>query len=1040
MTMLRTRAMAIIAALVLIAGVHIAGRAQSPAPVTATPEIDPSLLTALSWRSIGPARGGRSQAVAGSASRPLEYYFGATGGGLWKTTDGGVTWRAVSDKFFTSSSVGAVAVSESNPDVVYVGMGETELRGNIVQGDGVYKSIDGGKTFTHVGLEKTLAIARIRIHPTNPDVVYVAALGDPYGPNPERGVFKSTDGGTTWTKSLFRDEKTGAVDLSMDPSHPDVLYAGLWEVFRTSYSLSSGGPGSGLFKTTDGGATWTELSRNDGLPKPVWGKIGISVSGADSNRVYAIIEAQDGGVFASDDAGRSWTRINEDRRLRQRAFYYTRIYADPQAKDTVYILNTGVYRSMDGGKTIKPIRVPHGDNHDLWIAPNDPKRMINSNDGGANVSVNAGESWTDQDFPTAQFYNVITTAHVPYHVCGAQQDNSTACVSSTGGGDLYDVGGGESGYIAPDPKDTDVFYAGSYGGLLTRINRRTGEQRAINVWPDNPMGFSSGDMTERFQWTYPIVIAPTDPNTLYATSQHVWRSTNDGQSWERISPDLTRHDPSTLGPSGGPITLDQTGVETYAVVFALAPSPVDGRVIWAGSDDGYVHVTRDGGGNWEKVTPPDLPDFTRISQIEASPHDAGTAYFAGNRYQRADRSPYVYKTTDYGKTWTRIVHGLPSTDFARTIREDKKRKGLLFLGTESGIYVSIDDGAGWQSLRLELPVTPVHGIEVKGNDLVIATHGRSFYVMDDISVLRQVTPSTTNEPVVLFRPSGATRSVSRGVFIDYFLKSAAETLTLDILDAQGSVIRTFKGTPATTQPEPAAAAAASGDDDGRPPAPKVPVKQGVNRFTWDIRYSGARDFPGLIMWAGSVRGPQAPPGKYSVRLTANGVTKTEEFTIARNEAVKTVTDADLQEQFKLAKAINDKVSAANEGVLRIRSVKDQITSRLAKTTDPAIKTAGEPLMEKLTSIEGEIYQYKNRSSQDPLNYPIRLNNKLAALQGLVEIGDYKPTAQSYAVFKELSDRLDKQFGQLDSVFSIDLATFNKLLARKKLEPIRITNH
>ena len=1030
-------AAAVITAL-FIPGGHGLGQAQNVAsPATSTNEgIDPAVLAGLSWRSLGPARGGRSQAVAGSSSRPLEYYFGATGGGLWKTTDGGVTWRAVSDKFFRSSSVGAVAVSESNPDVVYVGMGETELRGNIIQGDGVYKSTDGGKTFTPVGLEKTLAIARIRIHPTNPDIVYVAALGDPYGATPDRGVFKSIDAGTTWTKSLFRDDRTGAVDLSMDPAHPDVLYAGLWEVFRTPHSLSSGGPGSGLFKTTDGGATWTEISRNTGLPKPVWGKIGVAVSAADANRIYAIIEATDGGVFMSDDAGRNWKIINDDRRLRQRAFYYTRIYADPQAKDTLYILNTGMYRSTDAGKTIRAIRVPHGDNHDLWIAPNDPKRLINSNDGGANVSINGGESWTDQDFPTAQFYNVITTSHVPYHVCGAQQDNSTACVSSTGEGNLYDAGGGESGYIAPDPRDTDVFYAGSYGGLLTRINRRTGEERAINVWPDNPMGFSSSDMTERFQWTYPIVFSPTDPRTLYATSQHVWRSRNEGQTWERISPDLSRHDPSTMGPSGGPITLDQTGVETYAVVFAFAPSPVDGRVLWAGSDDGYVHVTRDGGQNWEKVTPPDLPDFTRISFIEASPHDAGTAYFAGNRYQRSDRSPYVYRTADYGKTWTRIVRGLPFTDFARTIREDKKRKGLLFLGSENGIYVSFDDGAVWQSLRLELPVTPVHGIEVKGDDVVIATHGRSFYVMNDISVLRQVTSTTSNEPVVLFRPAGATRSVSRGVSIDYFLKTAANAITIEILDAGGTVIRKFTG-PAPEKSESPPPGEGS-DDGGRPPTPRAPGKQGMNRFTWDMRYAGAREFPGLIMWAGSARGPLAPPGKYSARLTTSGVTKTEAFAITRNDAVKTITDADLLEQFKLAKQINDRVNAANEAVLRIRNVKDQVNARVTKTNDGAIKAAADPLVEKLTSIEGEIYQYRNRSNQDPLNYPIRLNNKLAALQGLVETGDFKPTDQSYAVFKDLSARLDKQFGQLDTVFSIDLANFNKLLQRKKLEPVKDT--
>jgi len=1012
-------------------------QAQS-APTSGTDAINPALLAGLKWRSIGPARGGRSQAVAGSSSRPFEYYFGATGGGLWKTTDGGVTWRPVSDKSFEASSVGAVAVAESNPDVVYVGMGETELRGNIIQGDGVYKSTDGGKTFTRVGLEKTLAISRIRIHPTNPDIVYVAALGDPYGPNADRGIFKTTDGGKSWTKSLFRNDNTGAVDLSMDPAHPDVLYAGLWEVYRTPHSLSSGGAGSGLFKTTDGGATWTELTSRPGLPKPVWGKIGVSVSGADANRVYAIIEAAEGGVFLSDDGGGTWTRVNDDRRLRQRAFYYTRIYADPQAKDTVYVLNTGIYRSTDAGKTIRGIRVPHGDNHDLWIAANDPKRIINSNDGGANVSVNAGESWTNQNFPTAQFYNVFTTAHVPYHVCGAQQDNSTACVSSTGDGTLYDVGGGESGYIAPDPEDTDVFYAGSYGGLLTRINRRTGETRAINVWPDNPMGFSSSDITERFQWTYPIVIAPTDPNTLYATSQHVWRSTNEGQSWQRISPDLTRHDPSTMGPSGGPITLDQTGVETYAVVFALAPSPVDGRVIWAGSDDGYVHVTRDGGTTWQRVTPPDLPDFTRISFIEASPHDPGTAYLAGNRYQRADRAPYVYKTTDYGKSWTKIVRGLPPSDFARAIREDKKRKGLLFVGTENGIYVSFDDGAGWQSLRLDLPVTPVHGIEVKGDDLVIATHGRSFYVMDDISVLRQVTRTTNSEPVVLFKPAGAVRSVSRGVSIDYFLKSAADKLTIDILDTQGSIIRSFTGAPSNEKDAASTSPADSGDDTPRQVTPHPAVKQGMNRFTWDMRYPNARDFPGLIMWAGSTRGPEAPPGQYSVRLTANGVTKTESFSISRNLVVKTVTDADLLEQFKLARQINDKVSAANEAVLRIRNVKEQVSDRLTKTKDSAITTAAEPLVARLTAVEGEIYQYRNRSSQDPLNYPIRLNNKLAALQGLVETGDYRPTDQSYAVFKQLSEQLDKQLGQLDTLLSVDLPAFNKLLARKKLDAVKTT--
>jgi photosystem II stability/assembly factor-like uncharacterized protein len=1023
----------VLLALVVVAADHLAARQNSRSTAST---VDPTLFSGLRWRSIGPARGGRSIAVAGSTSRPLEYYFGATGGGIWKTVDGGVTWRAVSDRFLETSSVGAIAVSESNPDVVYAGMGEVELRGNIIQGDGVYKTTDGGKTWTHVGLERTMSVGRIRVHPTNPDVVYVAALGDPYGPNAERGVFKTTDGGKTWTRSLFRNDRTGAVDLAMDPKNPDVLYAGLWEVFRTPHSLSSGGPGSGLFKTINGGATWVELSRNAGLPKPIWGKIGITISGADPSRLYALIEAADGGVFLSDDAGATWKIVNDDRRLRQRAFYYTRLYADPQVKDTVYILNTGLYRSTDAGKTIRSIRVPHGDNHDLWIAANDPRRIINGNDGGANVSVTAGESWTGQAYPTAQMYNVFTTTHVPYHVCGAQQDNSTVCVPSTGTGEMYPVGGGESGYIAPDPSDTDVFYAGSYGGLLTRINRRTGERRAINVWPDNPMGFSSSDITERFQWTYPIVIPSNDTGTLFATSQHVWKSTNQGQSWHRVSPDLTRHDPSTMEASGGPITLDQTGVETYATIFTLAVSPKDKQVLWSGSDDGVVHVSRDGGANWSKVTPADLPEFTRISLIDASPHDPAVAYLAGNRYQRADRAPYVYKTADYGKTWTKIVAGLPADDFPRAIREDTVRRGLLFLGTETTIYVSFDDGAHWQSLRLELPVTPVHGIVIKNDDLVIGTHGRSFYVMDNIAVLRQAQRETTNEPVVLFDPADATRSVSRGLAIDYYLKEASDAVSIDILDVQNQVIRTFKA-----EPEPAAGTsqappAEEDDDSPRAPVARVTGKKGMNRFTWDMRYPNAREFPGLIMWAGNTRGPQAPPGRYGVRVSAAGVSRTQQFEIRRNAAVPGATDADLVEQFTLARQINEKVSTAHDAVVRIRGIKSQIAERMGKTSNAAIKKAGDAVTGRLTDVEGEIYQYRNRSSQDPLNYPIRLNNKLAALQGIVESGDYKPTAQSHEVFKQLSGRLDKELARLDALVKGELAAFNKQLSGARLEPVK----
>jgi photosystem II stability/assembly factor-like uncharacterized protein len=1025
-------------------------RAQTPAQMSeqAGAAYDAAFFSALKWRSVGPARGGRSIAVAGHADRPLEYYFGATGGGLWKTVNGGTTWSAVSDKFFKTSSVGAVAVAPSNPDVVYAGMGEVQLRGNIIQGDGIYKSSDAGKTWAHAGLEKTMAIGRIRVHPKNPDMVWVAALGNPYTPNPERGIFRSKDGGKTWDRTLFRDEKSGGVDLALDPGNPDVLYASLWEVYRTPHSLSSGGPGSGLFKSTDGGSTWTELTRKPGLPTGVVGKIGVSVSGADSNRVYAIVEAAEGGVFLSDDGGESWKSVNNERRLRQRAFYYTRIYADPKAKDTVYVLNTAFYRSTDAGKTYRRIRVPHGDNHDLWIAPNDPKRMINSNDGGGNVSFDGGQTWTDQDYPTAQFYNVFTTAHQPYHICGAQQDNSTACVPSAasgggGGGSssiptpLYSAGGGESGYIAPHPTNPNIFYAGSYGGLLTRLDRATGTANAVNVWPENPMGHSAKDIRERFQWTFPIVFSPHDPRVLYTASQHLWMTTDEGQSWTRISPDLTRADPATLGPSGGPITLDQTGVETYATIFTVAPSKVEEGLIWTGSDDGVVHVTRDGGKNWSKVTPKALPEFTRISLIEASPHKAGTAYLAGNRYQRGDRSPYIFRTDDYGQTWTQIVNGIPADDFPRVIREDTARAGLLYAGTEHGIYVSFDNGARWQSLRLDLPVTPVHGIVVQDNNLVIGTHGRSFYVLDNISVLRQLTPELTTAKVHLFTPPPARRRVQSSAPIDYFLKAPAEKVTIEVLDSSGKVLRTFEGVPEKKEKKEGEAEPPDPEERpfGGPPA-RVSTTAGMNRFQWDMRQASAMDFKGIIMWAGSVRGPLVLPGTYQVRLTANGESKTSALVVEKDPRLLAVTDADLQAQYTLATQVHGRLNDANQAVVRMRHLKDQAKARAEKANDAGLTSAVDAFTKKLTDIEGEVYQFRNQSNQDPLNYPIKLNNKLAALMNVVESGEGRPTKQSYEVFKELSGRLDTQLQAFDRVVKTDLPALNKTLAARKLEPIK----
>jgi photosystem II stability/assembly factor-like uncharacterized protein len=1032
-------AAAVAVALLVVALAHTAAQPAATA-------YDPLFFASLKWRSIGPNRGGRSIAVAGSAARPYEYYFGATGGGIWKTVDGGTTWRPVSDASLETPSVGAIAVSESSPDVVYAGMGEVEMRGDVIQGDGVYKSTDAGKTWKHVGLSDTQNIGRIRIHPTNPDIVFVAALGHTYGPNADRGVFRTSDGGATWKKVLFRSDKAGAIDLCFDPKNPQVLFAALWEVFRTPHSLSSGGPGSGLFKSTDGGATWVEISRNPGLPKGLLGKIGVSVSGGDSSRVYAVVEAEDGGIFKSDDAGGTWTKVSEDRRFRQRAFYYSRIYADPKDRDKVYVLNTGLYRSADAGKTWKSIRVPHGDNHDLWIAGNDPSRLINGNDGGGNVSVNGGESWTGQRYPTAQIYHVVTTAHVPYHVCGAQQDSSTVCMPVNGNGDdFYQVGGGESGYIAADPRNPDVFYAGSYGGLLTRYDRRTGQMREINVWPENPMGHSSNAMKERFQWTFPIVFAPIDPRVLYVGSQHLWKTTTEGQSWERISPDLTRADPSTLGPSGGPITLDQTGVETYATIFTIAPSPKDPAVIWTGSDDGVVAVTRDGGASWTKVTPPDLPDFARISLIDASPHSAATAYMAANRYQREDRAPYFYRTDDYGKTWTKIVGGIPAGEFARSIREDPARAGLLYGGTEYGVYVSFDNGADWQSLRLNLPVTPVHDITVAGNDVILATHGRSFYVLDDVAVLRQLTPQVAQEPIHLFTPQDGVRSVSRGVTIDYYLASAAAKVTIDVLDAKGELVRSFTGSveaaakkdQADTQPAP--------DEEGfRRVEPKVTVKAGMNRFVWDMRHPGPVEIPKMILWAAGTSGPKAVPGGYQARLTVTSagtggaapVVQTAPFAIRKHPLLISLTDADFRAQFDLAMQVRDRVSAADEAVIRIRSLEDQAKSRAGGVKKGPVVAASEALAEKLTAIEGEIYQYRNQSSQDPLNYPIKLNNKLAALLGVIDSADGRPTAQSYETFTDLAARLGAQLTKLADVEKTDVPAFNKLLVRAKLEPVK----
>ena len=973
-----------------------------------------SLISEMNWRGIGPDRGGRSLAVSGSPNRTNEYYFGAVGGGLWKTIDGGQTWNPVTDGQISSSSVGAVAVSESNPDIVYIGMGETELRGNIMQGDGVYKSIDGGKNWKHLGLEETQAIAKIRVHPTNPDIVYVAALGHPYGENPERGVFKSIDGGESWNKVLFKSPKAGAIDLIMDPKNPDILYATIWQVYRTPYKMLGGGPECGIYKSVDGGMTWEDISENKGLPSRPLGKIGITVSGANSNKLWAIVEANDGGVFVSEDAGVTWELVNNERKLRQRAFYYSRIYADPKDENVVYALNTGFYKSVDGGKTFdKRIIVPHGDNHDLWIDPNNPMRMVNANDGGGCVSVNGGDTWTDLDFPTSQFYHIMVTNDFPYHVCGAQQDNSTMCIPSEGWNFkqargphkeyYYPVGGGESGYISQHPKNLDWFYAGSQGALLTKYDRSNGFRRDIQVYPRFFSGEPAIDLPERWQWTFPIIFSPLNPDKLYTCSQHVWVSENDGQSWNKISPDLTYADPETLGETGGVITNDMNGPEIYATVFALAPSKHDENIIWAGSDDGLVHITKDHGKTWINITPKDMPKDTRVSIIDESPHMPGTAYIAAKRYQMDDRKPYIWKTNDYGKSWDFITDGIRSDDFIHVVREDLVTPGLLYAGGEHGVWVSFDDGKNWKSLSLNMPDTQISDLIVTDKDIVVGTHGRSIYILDDISPLREMAKINFDKHY-LFKPYYAARRVQSGE-IKYYLSDEVNSLNLKILDSEGRVVIEKDGSVDNSVEENSW----YGSDNGNPS-----MEKGLNTFLWNLRYEGATQFDGMIIWSARPQlGPIAPPGTYKIILTVDKKVYNTSIDLIKDPRIE-VSDDEINVQFKFAMEIMYQTDLANKKVIEIRKIKEVIAKDIENKKMSDRKKINS-LLSKLELIESSIYQVKNQSGQDPLNFPIKVNNRLAYLRKSVESGDGLPTNGSREVFRVLKEELSGYISRLDKV-------------------------
>jgi len=1050
---------------------------------------DSTAFAALHWREIGIFRGGRSVAVAGSLSRHDEYWMGTTGGGVFKTTDGGDTWLPASDRYF-GGSIGSIAVSESNPDIVYVGTGEYPLRGDVSHGDGVFRTTDAGRTWTSLGLAETQQIARVRVHPTNPDIAYVAALGHAYGPNRERGIYKTTDGGRSWAQVLFRNDSTGASDLAMDPANPEVLYAAFWQVQRTPWSLSSGGRGSGLFKSTDGGAHWTELTANSGLPRGLWGNVGLTVSPAKPGRVWAIIEADSGGVYRSDDGGATWTWVNRDHKLRERAWYYMRITADPRDSNVIWAVNTGLFRSKDGGRTFDHVPDPHGDNHEIWIAPNDPQRMVEANDGGANVSTNGAKTWSDQDYATAQFYHVTTTNHFPYRVCGAQQDNSGVCGPSRWPGGIgraqwYDVSG-ESGYIQARPDSADITYGGDNSGFLVRIDHRTDFGRMVSPWPDSPDGHPASEGRYRFQWTAPLLVSPHDPSTLYVGGNVLFKTVNGGQSWTVVSPDLTRHDPRTLGVSGGPITLDQTTAEYYATIFALAESPLARGVLWAGSDDGLIHLTRDGGRTWADVTPPpsDLPVFTRISIIEASHFAAGTAYVAANRYQLEDWAPLILRTTDYGRTWTRIVEGIPAGEFVRVVREDPAKRGLLFAGTERGVWVSFDDGGHWQSLRRNLPIVPVHDLALKDGDLIAATHGRSFWILDDITPLESLTPAVVQEDEHLFPVRDAYRvdwggadapaahpvggNPKSGAVVYYWLKTAGQPVTLTVLDSVGREIRRFS----SRQDSLTAADSARGSGalsarrdslvragldsvrvdsllgdttkDGdkpwpqRPPAPpRLADKAGLNVFAWNLRYPGPTPFWGMMDIG--TDGPVAMPGRYRVRLEAAGKTYEASFRLKVDPRAH-VTQADLREQFAFLRQINDTVNAVTAAVIRLRNARSQLEDRAqALPAGAPARAQAEALAARLAALEDSLYQVRLQADEDGLVYPSRPIERVSALAGVVGSTDARPTAPSREVFRMFAPDVQRGLLAAQQALRDGLAAVNAVLTAAGQPPVAPAN-
>ena len=997
----------------------------------------------LNWRSIGPYRGGRASSVTGVSNSDNTYYFGATGGGIWKTTDSGQNWRNISDGFF-GGSIGAISASESDPNILYVGTGEKTVRGNVSPGyGGFWKSDDAGETWKKMNLDiDQVQVGRIAIHPKNPDIVYIAIIGDLFKDSNKRGVYKSTDGGKSWRQVLFSNERSGAVDISIDKNNPRIIFASTWNIRRTPYSLESGGEGSGLWKSTDGGETWTNISDNEGLPSGIWGISGVSVSPLNSKKVFALIENKEGGLFRSDDGGSSWEKVNEDRNLRQRAWYYTRVYADTQNENRVYVMNVSFWRSEDGGKSFDRYRTPHGDHHDLWIDPENNKRLIVADDGGAQVSSDDANNWsTYMNQPTAQYYRVATDNSFPYNILVAQQDNSTQRVPhrvNYGGiseRDWERSAGGESAHLAAKPDNPDIVYGGSYGGYLTRLDHSTGEVRSVNVWPNNPMGHGAEDMKYRFQWNFPIFFSPHDPNKLYTTSNRFHVTYNEGEKWEVFSPDLTRNENEKLGPSGGPITKDNTAVEYYATIFAACESPYEKDLLWAASDDGLIHLSRDGGKNWEDVTPDNSPKYLMWNSVEPDPFVKGGLYAAGTLYKTGDFQPYMYKTKDYGKTWEKITNGIPNNHFTRVLRADPNKEKLLYAGTESGMYISFDDGISWNSFQLNLPLVPITDLTIKNNNLIAATQGRSLWLIDDLTPLHQLNKEVNNASMKLFKPidsyrmgspgRGTTRNAGKNhhngveVFfnIDDKILDDNTSVTLEFLDNEKKIIKKY---------------------DNQSDENALDINGEKNSFVWNMRYDDAKGFDGLIMWAASLRGPIASPGQYYVKLTVNEKSEEQSFNILKDPRSNS-TDEDLKEQFDFLLSVRDKVSDIHQTIIDIRSSRSQLIDLKSKISDkyPDMENSISDVISRITLIEEKLYQTKNRSGQDPLNFPIRLNNKLAHLTSVASVGNFKPTDQMYNVRDELIGLIDKELKMWEDIKENDLVKLNSTILENNIQLITI---